>query len=410
MTEPSDESWIDKYRPTTFSEIQGNNAAIDRLHDWAKAFPADTTPRLLVGPPGTGKTTTVEVIADSLNLQVVEMNASSARKSDDVEEMAALARNRTADGERRVVLLDEVDSWHHAANKRPLYDALDSPANLVFCTANDKWETPSALVTRCEVETFKLGTRSIKAKLKDIRDAEDLPIDDDALGELAAQSPDLRTAINDLQAFGDAPDLLSADREWEVSEWDMVDSLMTGGTERGDLNPQEILMWLDENLSKDWRGLELAWGHEALSRLDVAIMQDKRAAEAIADTLPALRLTEPYYDDHIGRKKSFPEWFRHSSPKASGGSAEAKLYRALTNYDSGEFSLGCSYSHFREIHLPTLRDLSEEERFELILAHGLGPEEYEALDVTEAAYTDWLEVQPPEKGDGLTRTEDASAW
>jgi replication factor C large subunit len=405
----TDTQWINKHRPESFSDLQGNNSAIDRLKDWAGSFPDDRKPRLLVGPPGTGKTSTVEVIADWLDYDLVEMNASSARKREDVEQMARLITNTGATGERRIVLLDEVDSWHGSTDLKPLYDALDKPANIVFATCNDKWETPSGLTNRCDIEDFKLGKRSRKAKLKKVAEAEDVEMDDEMLESLA-ERPDLRSAINDLQVYAEAGEAPEDDREWEMSEWDMVDNLLTGTPERGDNRPSDVLLWIDENASKDLRGLELAWTHEALSRLDVAIMQDKRAADAIADTIPELRLTEPYRDDGIGRDKEFPEWFRHHSPSASGGSAEAKLYRALSNYETGEVGLLSNYTRFRETILPDLQALDEEDRHELILSHGLSPEEYEALDISKAEHQAWREEETPTEGDGLSRTEDASAW
>jgi replication factor C large subunit len=402
--------WVDKHRPTTLKELQGNNKAIGRLKDWLNGFPEDTEPQLLEGAPGTGKTSTVEVLADYAGYDMVELNASSARKSDDIEDMAKTVQGSPIDAEYRIVLLDEVDSWHHGANLKPLYDALDDPNNPVFLTCNDKWETPSALVSRCNVEEFRLQKRSRRSKLKKIRDAEGLDLPDDVLDALS-ERPDLRSAINDLQMWATAdPEDIEDQRRWNMSEWDMVDAMMTGTAERGQHRPGEALMWLDENLSKDWRGLELAWGHEALSRCDVAIMRDKRAAEAIIDTLPALRLTEPYNEDGIGRSKEFPEWFRHSKPDATGGSDEAHLYRELSNYDSGEPGLLCSFTEFRERVLPQLQALDAEQKHEMILTERLSPDAYAALDITEAQHEAWVEEEAPEEGDGLSRTESASAW
>jgi replication factor C large subunit len=412
--------WADKHRPETFSEIQGNTAAIEGndnnygLKEWATDFPDDRTPRMLVGPPGTGKTVTVEVIADWLDLQMVEINASSARKTADIEDLAATIGGTNIDGERRVILVDEVDSWHWAANKRPLYDALEAPPNLVFLTANDEWEVPSGIRKRVEEVDFKLTKRSRLAKLKKIRDAEGVDIDDAVLDDLA-ERPDLRSAINDLQVFsvqaidGEVPEDA---RSWDKSEWDMVDDAMTGtpdlGQHEDDLH--STLIWLDENLGKDWRGLELAWGYEALSMVDQTMMLNTDIAKTMAADIAHLRLTEPYYDDHIGRKKEFPEWFRAKRPKATRESPAAKLYRALSNFENGEPGLHMGYHRFREIHLPRLKDLSDEEKYRLILQRRLSTEEYEELDVQQREYEAWLEEESPESGEDLARTQPADAW
>lgn len=410
MTDHDHQHWVRKHRPERPDDVQGNTSAIDRLKDWAESFPDDRTPRLLIGDPGTGKTTTVEAIANWLDLQMVEINASSARRKADVAEMASTIGNRSVDGDRRVVLLDEVDSWSSRTDLTPLYDALEAPSNLVFATANDKYDTPSGLVRRCETETFRLGKRSRKARLKKIRDAEDLDLADDTLDALADR-PDLRSAINDLQVYGAADDAPDDVREWDTNEWDMVDKMLTGVPARGQHRPGEAIMWLDENIRKDWRGLELAWGYEALSRADVALMQDHEIAGAIVDTLAELRLTEPYYGEGegIGRKKEFPGWFQASKPKATRSKPEACLYRDLSNYESGEPGLSASYVEFRERVLPQLRGLSTEQKCELALGERLSDDAMEGLDLQPSTYEDWLEHREPEEGDPL-HVGDASAW
>lgn len=420
MTDPSDQQWTDRYRPTSFNQIQGNTAAINRLKDWAEKFPADTSPRLLVGSPGTGKSVTVEVIADWLDLQMVELNASSARKKRDIKRMAGTIANRSADGERKVILLDEADSWHHASNKKPLYDALDDPDNLVFITANDEWETPSGIVTRSDKETFRLQTRSIKAKLKDIRDAEGLDLADDDLDPFAERN-DLRSAINDLQSFAEA-DVVPDDArvmEDEDSGWDLVDRMLMGTPDRGPHDPRWAMLWLDENARRTYRGLELAYAYDALSRADTLLARAQsrgyrhwRYAGAVVDSVARLRRSEPYYDDEISRKKKeFPSWLQGEKvPRADRESSEASLYRQLDNYETGEPGLGCSFADFKARVLPRLEALDREDKYQLILEKRLDPEAYDALGVQKTEYEGWLEAENPQQGEWGGTTESASAW
>lgn len=418
MPEPDTQPWTDKYRPETLSDIQGNTAAVDRLKDWLTAFPEDRQPRLLLGPAGVGKTSAIEVLADYADYDLLEFNTSDFRSSEAVEEMATTIRNTSADGERTVILLDEADSWHHATHKQPLYDALERPANPVFITANDKYDTPSGIVRNCEIEKFRLQKRSIKAKLKKIRDAEGLDISDEMLDSLADR-PDLRSAINDLQVYAELGDVPDDDREFEISEWDMVDNLLTGTPERGQHDPSWALLWLDECTRREYRGIELAMAYEALSRADELLgrAQDRgyrhwKYAGALVDAVAHLRRTEPYYDDEVGRDvKSFPSWLQMSEPSATDESRpEAVLYRELTDYEDGLGDLHESFVEFRHQTLPILQDLEQEEKYELILTHRLSPLAMEALGVQESQYEGWLEEESPERGEWGGTTQDASAW
>lgn len=412
MTTDTHQPLTDKYAPQSLDEVQGHPTAIDGLKQWANDFPTDPTPRLLYGPPGTGKTTTVHRLAEYLDWPLVEVNTSDAREKDDVAYAARLCRGRSADGTRQVVLLDEVDSWHHSTNLRPLYDALEAPTNLVVLTSNDEYETPDGFTTRCETIKFDLTSRSIKARLKKIRDREDLALSADQIDRLADR-PDLRTAINDIPMMLVEDDATDDVRAWDDDEWAMLDRVLTGTPDIGDMTAAEAIPWLDENVVNDYDGLELAWAYEALARADAAITQHgQRFAEAMVEQVGPLRRSEPYYDDELHySKKGFPEWFRHSKPKPDGGSPEAALYQALK--DGDVFAFSGDYRQFRTQLLPLVREESPEVRCEIALAAGLTPEDdgaLDALNLQTSQYREWYEVEAPAEGEWGGTTHRADAW
>lgn len=410
------EPFVDKYRPETLDDIQGNNSDLDTIEYWADHWNVGDQPVLLIGPPGTGKTSTAEAVANRLGVQTVEVNASSARSTEDLQRMSNLIRSTGEDG-MRLVIVDEVDSWHHAPKKQSLYDALDHPANPVVMTANDEYETPEGIKNRADVFDFSLGKRSRKAKLKAIIEAENLDLEPSEIDDLA-ERPDLRSAINDLQLVAQGAEVGEDEREWETDEFDMLDDVLTGTADIGSLKPESAMMYIDECLSAEYRELEMAMGYECLSLADqrLAAAREKgyyhwRYARALVEEVAHIRQTEPYYGDEISYKnKSFPTWFRHSKPKATGGSAKAKLYRALKGVDETGMEFSGDFVMFIQTYLPILKDLDQEEKFELIMHYRLDPEQYEVLGVSESEFDDWMEVEAPETGEWGGKTQSADEW
>ena len=81
------ELWVERYRPSTVSEIKGQQAVVARLTAYSskKTFPH----LLFAGPPGTGKTTaalalTRDVFGTDFRRNILEMNASDERKLESI--------------------------------------------------------------------------------------------------------------------------------------------------------------------------------------------------------------------------------------------------------------------------------------------------------------------------------------
>ncbi|MFL6497802.1 MAG: AAA family ATPase [Nitrososphaera sp.] len=76
--------WSEKYRPKSVQEMVGNEDARLVAIKWLTGWASGSRPLLLVGPPGTGKTTLVHALAKQFDYDMIEMNASDIRNKEAV--------------------------------------------------------------------------------------------------------------------------------------------------------------------------------------------------------------------------------------------------------------------------------------------------------------------------------------
>jgi len=405
MTEDT-QSFVEKYRPEKWEDIQGHNSSLDHIQNWIENFEAGDRPQLLVGDAGNGKTSTAQVASKETGYPIYEINLSDTRRSEDIQKLVTRLRTKPTQSEYQIILLDEVDSMSDVVNLEPLYDVLRNPNNPIFLTANDEYEVPGSIQGPVKTHKFSLGKRSKKSKIRDIVEEEDINISKQQIGKLASRNG-LRDAIQDLQTFTQSRsgDVGWDDREEEMSEFDAVENLMTGTKWVGmNVKPPDLIGYLNENVASEFRLLESFTAYEAISKADV---QEGRAGQTqdysywkyageLAEQVANLRLTEPY-GGYVERR--FPEQWRHKTPKPDDGTPEAALYRDLSNYGEGRFGLGGGYIEFRNTVLPVLERLDRETKFELCLNEDIEEDAIEALGLQWSEYEDWREQESAETGE-----------
>ncbi len=217
--------WTQKHKPQTLKEIVGNKTAKQKFLTWLKSWNKGIPKKraaLLHGPPGIGKTVTVEASAKELNMELVEKNASDYRTSDAIKRFAGLASQyATLFGANRLILLDEMDGVAGREDRggvRALIGVLKTTRNPVVLTANDAYNPRFRTIRKyCLVIPFKKPTiREVVSHLKRICAKEGIAADEEALKFMTKRSErDVRSAVNDLQALAqDKTRLTVEDVKW----------------------------------------------------------------------------------------------------------------------------------------------------------------------------------------------------
>ncbi|MDX2245121.1 MAG: DNA polymerase III subunit gamma/tau, partial [Leptolyngbyaceae cyanobacterium bins.302] len=196
-----------KYRPQTLESLVGQPDVQTTL---SNAVKRNRIPPaiLLIGPKGTGKTSTARIFAKSINclsdrptlnpcgkcescrsiessisLDVTEMDAASHGGVDDARELIQRIQIAPVKGAYRVVILDEAQMLTREAQNALLKTFEEPPGHVVFilCTTDPHKILPT-IVSRCLTLTFRsLAIDTVCNHLKHIADQEAIAITSDAI-------------------------------------------------------------------------------------------------------------------------------------------------------------------------------------------------------------------------------------
>ena len=200
--------WTEKYRPSKFSEVMGQNEIVQRIESLTKSL---NIPHLLfAGPAGTGKSTLALIIVKDLfgenwRESYLELNASDERGINIVREKVKNFARTKALGQVpfKIIFLDEADALTPEAQqalRRTMENYSATCRFILSCNYSSKIIDP--IQSRCAIFRFKLlEKKDLDKVVNRIAEEEKLTITPGALELIYEGSEgDCRRSINLLQS------------------------------------------------------------------------------------------------------------------------------------------------------------------------------------------------------------------
>ncbi len=205
-----------KYRPQTFEDVVGQEHVTTTLRNAIRAGRV-ASGYLFTGTRGTAKTTCARILAKALNcigpngdyttptpepcgvcgpcksvanssfVDVLEMDAASHGKVDDVRDLVASIKFPPMEGRYKVYIIDEAHQLSRDAMDAFLKTLEEPPDRVVFVLATTELEKlPITIASRCQVYEFKRGSvAQISSRLAEVLKAEGVGADPAAVTQIA---------------------------------------------------------------------------------------------------------------------------------------------------------------------------------------------------------------------------------
>jgi len=204
-----------RMRPRNFSEYVGQQHIIGEGKVLRRAIESDQLPSIILwGPPGSGKTTLAQVIANVSSSFFVPMSAVTAGVADLRRVIDEARRRRKQTGQRTILFIDEIHRFNKGQQDAVLPYVENGEVTFIGATTeNPSFEVISALLSRCRVYTLNaLSDEEIGAIVeRALADAEiglaglKIKLADDARRTLVTMANgDARVALNALEMAGQA--------------------------------------------------------------------------------------------------------------------------------------------------------------------------------------------------------------
>jgi replication factor C large subunit len=198
--------WVEKYRVNEFDSFFGNEKSRILIINWLKKWIKGTKPLLIIGPPGTGKTSFIKSLAKLQDLDLIELNASDLRNKLNLEAIInPILLNSSIFGKRMLLFLDEVDG----ISGRDDYGGMPFLSNIlkiadvpIIMASNSKSYKMKEIIKNSKVIEFRpLSSFASYLLLQNVMRMESKHLESSEQFKIISQSRgDARTLLNNLQA------------------------------------------------------------------------------------------------------------------------------------------------------------------------------------------------------------------
>ena len=409
------DDWTELYRPKTLKEVVGNPKATQQLRDWALEWESGSPAKkaaVLIGTPGTGKTSAALALANDFGWVVIEMNASDHRNAEAINAIAmrgAIADTFTNDGEflsskegrLKLIILDEADNIFGKEDRGgvpAIVELIKMTKQPVILIVNDFYalSRKSSMIKSDtdQIRFNRVHSSTVKSVLRGIVKDQGVKASERVLDLIAQNSNgDLRSAVRDLQAVAqgetevlEEETLVLGNRQITKTMYDLLGEVLHGTNPSRarsimmevNESPEYVLLWLDENLPIEYRNPEdLERGFYSLARSDVFLGRVSRRQYfglwSYASDLMS-------YGVNVAKESQYHEYARYRFPLYLMKMSRTRALRGVKESISSKLGAGChmSTSAIMENLLPYFNWLFQRDkdfRIAMAMRFGLDPEE-----------------------------------
>ncbi|HEV8386343.1 MAG TPA: AAA family ATPase [Nitrososphaera sp.] len=324
--------WSEKYRPERVEQMVGNEDARLAAVKWLATWVSGSRPLLLVGPPGTGKTTLVRALVGQFGYDMVEMNASDTRNKEILKaRIEPVFRNVSLFAKKILLFLDEVDGIsgrEDSGGLDTLVDLMKEPTVPVIMAANEKSTKIKVLAKVCKkVEFSPVPPRLLMLFLDHVLQKEGAKLGPgDKMSLVNNSGGDIRSLLNSTQsrvagyATGSNKDVVEIDIAEAITGYfnsDNAEQAMTFISKADSSYPDpRYTVMTPEVRRKDMIG--------ALFSSIVSSHSDHDSLAPMLDVLSKV-------DVHVGRANAGRQWriLRYIDKMVSGGLYEISRNRGI---------------------------------------------------------------------------------